>query len=115
MGNRPVVLLIQRELVDERKNIIDTAAGEAVSRELDEQVRRLRGKSKIIQEEITKASRRGDEETGQKLEEKMRRLERQLERRQEGDHIRRLFDLTDHLRVELKGRRRMSGHTLTRI
>lgn len=34
--NRPVVLQIQRELVDEHKDIVDTAAGEAVNKELNE-------------------------------------------------------------------------------
>jgi len=35
MKNRPVVLQIQRELVDEHKDIVDTAAGEAVNRGLN--------------------------------------------------------------------------------
>ena len=40
MTNHPVVLQIQRELADEGKAIIDTAAGESINQELEERVRR---------------------------------------------------------------------------
>ena len=40
MNNHPVVLQIQRELVDERKDVANTAAGEAVNAELAEEAKR---------------------------------------------------------------------------
>ena len=50
MANRPVVLQIQRELVDERKDIVDTTVGEAISQEPDGQTRRHQAKRKKPQE-----------------------------------------------------------------
>ena len=95
VANRPVALLIQEELVDEHKSIVDTVAGEAVNRELNELVRRLRGELKIVQEEMMEALGRRDEETRQELEEEKRRLEIQMEgRRAEAEYIRQLSDLT---------------------
>ena len=40
INNNPVALQIQRELVDEGKNTIDTAAGESINQELKEQIKR---------------------------------------------------------------------------
>ena len=62
-GNQPVVLQIQRELVDEHKGIIDTAAGQAVNRELDEQIGQHQAKLMKAQEEM------------QALEEERRKLQ----------------------------------------
>ncbi|KAF9653408.1 P-loop containing nucleoside triphosphate hydrolase protein [Thelephora ganbajun] len=80
MKNRPVVLQIQRELVDEHKDIIDTAAGEAVNRELNEQIRRHQAELKIVQEEMMQALKEKDEETRQELEEETRKLQEQMEK-----------------------------------
>ena len=52
MKNRPVVLQIQRELVDEHKDIVDTAAGETVNQELNEQIRRHQIELKEVQEQM---------------------------------------------------------------
>jgi hypothetical protein len=40
VNNHPVVLQIQRELVDEHKDIANTAAGEAINTELTEEIKR---------------------------------------------------------------------------
>jgi len=80
MKNRPVVLQIQRELVDEHKDIVDTAAGEAVNRELNEQIKRHRVELRTIQEEMMQALKEKDEETRQELEEETRKLEEQMEK-----------------------------------
>ena len=95
MGNRPIALSIQRELVEDNKNLVDTTAGEAVNRELNEQIRRLQYDLKLVQEEMTDASVRKDEETRQELEDERSRLEKQMgKRRAEAKYIRRMSDLT---------------------
>ena len=80
MKNRPVVLQIQRELVDEHKDIVDTAAGEAVNRELNEQIRRHQAELKTVQREMMQALKEKDEETRQELEEETRKLQEQMEK-----------------------------------
>ena len=78
MRNRPITLQIQRELVDEGKNIIDTAAGEAVNKELNEQIRRHQVELKAVQEDMMKALKEKDEETRQEMEEETRKLQEQM-------------------------------------
>ena len=78
--NRPVVLQIQRELVDEHKDISATAAGNAVSRELNEQMRRHQDELKGVEEEIEQVLKEKDEEARQELEEDRRRLQEQVEK-----------------------------------
>ena len=51
MKNHPAVLQIQRELVDDKTDIVDTAAGEAINRELNEQIRRHQAELEKLQEE----------------------------------------------------------------
>ena len=80
MRNRPITLQIQRELVDEGKNIIDTAAGEAVNKELNEQIRRHQVEMKAVQEEMMKALKEKDEETRQEMEEETRKLQEQMDK-----------------------------------
>jgi hypothetical protein len=75
MKNHPVVLQIQRELVDEQKDIHDTAAGEAINRELNEQTRRHQVELKTVQEQMMQALKEKDEQTRQEMEEETRRLE----------------------------------------
>ena len=78
--NRPAALQIQRELVDEGKDIGDTAAGEAVNKELNEQIRRHRAELKTIKEEMEKAMKDKDEETRRELEEETRKLQDHIDR-----------------------------------
>ena len=80
MRNRPIPLQIQRELVDEHKDIIDTAAGEVINKELNEQIRRHQAELKTVQEEMMKALKEKDEETRQELEEETRKLQEQMDR-----------------------------------
>ena len=74
MGNQPVVLQIQQELVDEHKGVIDSAAGQAISRELDEQIGQHQAKLKEVQGEM------------QALEEERRKLQK-IEKDPEGMQI----------------------------
>ena len=78
VGNRPVVLQIQRELVDEHRDITDTAAGKAINRELNEQIKRYQAELEEVQAEIAQALGDKDGETGQELEEVRRRLQEQV-------------------------------------
>ncbi|KAJ7707496.1 P-loop containing nucleoside triphosphate hydrolase protein [Mycena rosella] len=50
--NQPLALRIQRELVDQRKEISQTAAGEELNRELAEQIKRHRQEMAVLQKEI---------------------------------------------------------------
>ena len=78
MRNQPLVLQIQRELVDEHKDIVDTAAGEAVNKELNAQIRRHQAELKALQEDTVKALKEKDDETRKELEEETRKLQEQM-------------------------------------
>ena len=80
MKNRPAALQIQRELVDEHKDIGDTAAGETINKELNEQMRRHQAEMKAVQQEMRQALKEKDEETRRELEEETRRLQEQMNR-----------------------------------
>ena len=80
MGNRPVVLQIQRELVDQRKEITRTAAGEIINRELNELIRQHEASLNRVQEEMVQALRKREEETRKDLEEQRRELEEEMRR-----------------------------------
>ena len=80
MKNHPVVLQIQRELVDEHKDITDTAAGKAVNRELNEQMRRYKAELEKAEERMVKALEKKDEETRQELEREKREMQEQIDR-----------------------------------
>ena len=80
MKNKPAPLKIQVELVDEHKDIIDTAAGEAINKELNELIRRHQVELKAVQEEMKKALKEKDEETRKEMEEERRKLQEQMNR-----------------------------------
>ena len=79
MKNHPIVLQIQRELVDEGKDIANTAAGEAVDQELKEQIRRHQAELEAVQDEMVQALKEKDEETRQELEGERIKLQEQME------------------------------------
>ena len=76
--SRPVVLQIQRELVDERREITHTSAGGIINRELNELIRRHQGSLNEIQEEMKQALREKDEETRQELEAEKQKLQEEM-------------------------------------
>ena len=80
VDNHPVALQIQRELVDERKDISDTAAGETISRELKELTRRHQAELEELREEMMEALKEKDEEMRQKLDEAKKELEEKVEK-----------------------------------
>ena len=80
MTNNPVALQIQRELVEEHMGIVDTAAGEAINRELNERIRRHQVELGKVQKEMTQALKKKDEETRQELEEERGKLQEKIEK-----------------------------------
>ena len=80
MENHPVPLQIQRELVDEGKSIIDTAAGESINQALKEQIRKHQVELKELREEMDQALREKDDETRRELEEVKRDLEEKVKK-----------------------------------
>ena len=77
--NRPAALQIQRELVDEKKDIINTVAGEAINRELNEQMRRHQAELEEVHEEMVQALRAKDKETIRELAEVRKKLRERME------------------------------------
>ena len=78
MKNRPVVLQIQRELVNEQKDIGNTSAGKAVNEKLGQQMKKHQAEMEEVRKEMGQALREGDEETKLELEEERRRLQKQI-------------------------------------
>ena len=78
LGNKRVPLQIQKEVVDERKQIDETVAGKELRRELDEQVDKHLKQLQELQEMLDETEA-GDGETRQVLEEEVLRLRGELE------------------------------------
>ena len=77
--NHPAALGIQEELVDQGKEIVDTAAGEAVSRELNERIGKHQAELKELRKEMAQALKRRDEEMRQELAEQARELQERMD------------------------------------
>ena len=87
VDNHPAPLQIQRELVDEGRDIIDTAAGESISQELQKlivkhqaELNELRGEMRRALRDKDKKARRELEETKRSLQEKIEEIEEAMER-----------------------------------
>ena len=80
MKNHPVVLRIQQELVDEGKTIINTAAGESINRELNEQIERHQVELKQLRTMMARALKEKDQEMKQRLEEVQRDLQEKIKK-----------------------------------
>ena len=78
LGNYPLALQIQEELVDQRIKFSRTAAGEEIGRALDEHAEKLEDKIRELPNELQDAEKR-EQETGQELEEEIRRLRERLD------------------------------------
>jgi hypothetical protein len=98
--NRPLSLQIQRELIDEKKNISETAAGAELNRELMVQIERHRREMQALEEEMKgkyhctrngkltslnsfsflEAIRLQDEETRRELEAETQKLQGEMNR-----------------------------------
>ncbi|KII85056.1 hypothetical protein PLICRDRAFT_178816 [Plicaturopsis crispa FD-325 SS-3] len=80
LDNHPIPLRIQHELIDERKNIAQTAAGEELNREFIEQERKHREEMAVLKQEMQEAIQARDHETRKELEEEQRKLEKEMAR-----------------------------------
>ncbi|KAF7970791.1 hypothetical protein HWV62_23072 [Athelia sp. TMB] len=72
--------LAEQELVDEHKDISETAAGTELNRELAEQARKHAEELRQIREEMQVAIKERDEETRQELEAEAKKLKAEMQR-----------------------------------
>lgn len=82
LQNQPFVLKIQRELIDEGKEIGDTGAGAELNREIHELEEKHRREMRELEESMLKAIEDKDEESRGELEEEKRRMEERMEQLQ---------------------------------
>jgi len=82
LENEPVTLRIQRELIDERKDIRQTGAGAELNREINEVVEKYQEEIKEMEENVRKAIEDKDEETREKMEEGKRKMQEEMEKLQ---------------------------------
>jgi len=78
LGNQPLALQVQEELVDQHKTLSRTAAGEEIHRALNEDAGKLEQKIKALQDELQDAEKK-ERETREELEEEVRRLRERLD------------------------------------
>ena len=78
-ANHPTALQIQRELVRQRKDIVNTVVGKTIVQELNEQIRRHQAELREVREETKQALKENGEQTRQELEEEARRLQERME------------------------------------
>jgi hypothetical protein len=80
LNNDSLPLDIQRELVDEGKDITETRAGKELNRELAGQIRRHKEEIRVLKEEMQQAMNDKDEETRRGREEDARIMQEEMER-----------------------------------
>lgn len=80
LGNHPVPLRIQEELVDEQMDISETGAGEELNREINAQIRKHREEVRLLRDEMEQAIKDKDEETRRELEIETKRMQKEIER-----------------------------------
>ena len=83
IDNRPLPLQIQKELVDERKDITETTAGRELNQELDSEIRKHQEDIRTLTGEMEQATAEKDEETRSELEMETRRMLEQMRKFQE--------------------------------
>jgi len=80
IDNNPLPLQIQKELINERKDIVDTNAGRELNRELNGEIRKHQEEIRVLAEEMEQAMRDMDEETRMELEIETQRMREEIER-----------------------------------
>jgi len=114
MNNHPVVLQIQHEIVDEHRDITNTAAGGVINAELAEEARRHEAERRRVEEERVQALRRMEEEARRKMEEERRRREEEMRRAREEEARAALQRQWEMERVQAEARRREEEARLAR-
>lgn len=80
LGNNPMALQIQRELVDEHRDILQTAAANEMERELQAEKERQRVERERVRQEMEEAARVREEEARRQREDEARRRQEELNR-----------------------------------
>jgi len=96
LGNHPLPLRIQEELVKENKDISDTDAAKELNRVINAQIKKHQEEMRILREEIEQAMKDKDEEVKRGLEDEMKRLQKMIERLQ-GDRGRLVSDYQERI------------------
>ena len=78
IDNHPLPLRIQRELVDEHKDISETSAGEELNRELNAQIKKHQQEMLVLKKEMKQAMDDRDEETRRELEIETQKMQREI-------------------------------------
>ncbi|KAJ2935282.1 hypothetical protein H1R20_g1815, partial [Candolleomyces eurysporus] len=80
LDNNPQALQIQREIVNEKKDILQTAAGTELNKELLAEKERHRKEMMDLQQEWQAAMDAKDEETRREIEAEARKLQKEMDR-----------------------------------
>ena len=80
LENKPIVLKIQRELIDEHKDIGQTGAGVELNREIHEVVEKYQRELRELEESMRKAMEEKDEDSREELEEEKRKMQEEMEK-----------------------------------
>jgi len=78
LGNHPLPLRIQEELVNEHKDISETGAGEELNREINAQIKKHRQEMLALREEMRQAMKDKDDETRRELEIETQKMQREI-------------------------------------
>ena len=78
LGNHPLPLRIQEELVKEQKVISETGAGEELNRVVNFQIKKHQEEMRMLKEEMEQAMRDMDEEVRRGLEDEMKGLQEKV-------------------------------------
>ena len=93
LQNQPLVLKIQRELIDERMDIGQTGAGAELNREIREVVEKYQSDIKDLEVSMRKALEEKDEESREEMEMEKARLQGEMERlRKESEQMASQFE-----------------------
>ena len=82
-GKLPLPLQIQKELIDDRKDILETSAGQELNQELNDEIKKHQEDIRTLTEEMEQATRDKDEETRAELESEARRVREQMQKFEE--------------------------------
>jgi len=80
LKNKPLVLQIQHELIDQHMDIGQTGAGAELNREIREVVEKYQREIRELEKNMRKAMEEKDEETREELEEEKRRMQEEMEK-----------------------------------
>ncbi|KAJ3509700.1 hypothetical protein NMY22_g16206 [Coprinellus aureogranulatus] len=80
LRNNPMALQIQKEIVEEKKDVSQTAAADEIERELRAEKERQRIEAERVKRELEEATRKREEELRKQREEDARRRQAELDR-----------------------------------